>query len=500
MRISLNISLLLFNFLLGNVHAQCTFERFESYYPVPYTSNMSLITLRDGGFLFMTSGTNDTLQPGFENDGSFDIQLLRTDSCGNKLWNIFVGQAEGNYASSLIETDSGNFLIVGEYGDETGFRIIKVNAAGNLIWEKRYLQGTNGVSGNSIVKLKNNQFLVDGVIVFSNGYALPFIIQIDENGNIIRSKNFYDTFKQGPPSHCASLFVKNDSTYIACFYVPYKAGLDTYYDIAIVSLDTLFAVKSYFNVIGLNFGSDTIYGSNETHVIKPVGKNGILLNGTIFRKYGNYGGSSVKISLSGNIVAGFHHTDSIKLRYDHIPITPDNGFLSFSANGILVLDSNFLPIRRISYTPPVKGFLYNSFVLNNYSIVFLGISAYRKVKTSDSDSLIRPFAQELYIIKMDSNGNFTPTTWNSIAENQDDNTFLSIFPNPASSHFQISCKKTGHYLAELYNLSGQKINTTSFSGDNTTISLDAYQTGMYLLRLVNTKDNTAYMQKLLITR
>jgi hypothetical protein len=123
-----------------------------------------------------------------------DFYLLKTDSNGNEQW-------EKSYAvsgmecsgSSVKETSDGGFIAVGmnQNSDQT-FRniyVVRTNSTGDTLWTK--IIGTNGRKSEGLsVEIATDGFVITGYDNdFANSIYSNFITKIDENGNVIWSKD-----------------------------------------------------------------------------------------------------------------------------------------------------------------------------------------------------------------------------------------------------------------------------------------------------------------------
>ena len=165
----------------------------------------SIIQTVDGGYLLGGSSDSDWGGDKFEySNGEEDFWIVKTDSVGNIQWQNTIGGLSYDILTSLIQTPDGGYLLGGSsYSDISGdksenskgggdFWIIKINAVGNIIWQK-----TIGGSGSdqliSIVQNPVGGYLLGGYSSSnasgnknenSRGGYDYWIININANGNI----------------------------------------------------------------------------------------------------------------------------------------------------------------------------------------------------------------------------------------------------------------------------------------------------------------------------
>jgi len=142
------------------------------------------------------------------NHGGVDYWVVKLDSNGNKVWDRLLGGAGDDYGNTVTETADGSFIVVGRSsssasGDVSGvshgsedFWIVKLDASGNIIWEKLFggagidrsylaIQSYDGsyvIIGESGVGSVGNG---DQVNITGKGGTDIWIIRINENGEII---------------------------------------------------------------------------------------------------------------------------------------------------------------------------------------------------------------------------------------------------------------------------------------------------------------------------
>lgn len=197
---------------MGNVTADKTFG-------APLNeSGASLLELSDGNFVFMASNTAGTgLGPniGYDksvaNIGMNDYWVLKFDSNFNKIWdNVYGGTGEeylynafGNTTlCNMLATENGSFLFAGRTNSPVSGNvtepphgsydtwIVKIDSAGNILWQKRY-GGIGSEGGGEIIKT-NDGFIVAGGTDSPQGGDLTdpaiggfdaWIVKIDSMGN-----------------------------------------------------------------------------------------------------------------------------------------------------------------------------------------------------------------------------------------------------------------------------------------------------------------------------
>jgi hypothetical protein len=119
----------------------------------------SLIQTSDGGFA-LAGITNFAAVKGG------DAWLVKTDSEGSIIWNTTWGGTRDSTAQKLLQTSDRGFLVVGKtYSDITysqdGF-LLKINADGQLEWDKVYGDKTDYEGFSSIVPDSDGGYVIAG--------------------------------------------------------------------------------------------------------------------------------------------------------------------------------------------------------------------------------------------------------------------------------------------------------------------------------------------------
>lgn len=141
-----------------------------------------------------------------ENKGSEDLWIFKIDDQGEMIWERTYGGSQVDRAYQIIATNDGNYLIAGHTSSSNGdvsnfygiidFWLLKINGDGDILWERTY-GGSNFDVIQSIIELENGQLLAIGStqstdmdLEFNNGSYDIWLIKLEENGDVIWSKNY----------------------------------------------------------------------------------------------------------------------------------------------------------------------------------------------------------------------------------------------------------------------------------------------------------------------
>ncbi|HYV94896.1 MAG TPA: T9SS type A sorting domain-containing protein [Chitinophagales bacterium] len=127
----------------------------------------------DGGFIVAGfSESNDIDVSG--NHGGRDYWIVKLDTAGNLVWQKSLGGSDNEQANSVQQTSDGGFIVAGssfsDDGDVSGnhggyyfgdYWILKLDASGDLIWQK-CLGGSNDDVAKAIQQTTDGGFIVAG--------------------------------------------------------------------------------------------------------------------------------------------------------------------------------------------------------------------------------------------------------------------------------------------------------------------------------------------------
>jgi hypothetical protein len=129
----------------------------------------------DGGFVIAGSSTADIAGDKSENSkGNSDYWIVKINSTGQKVWDKTIGGSGEDQARSIIATNDGSFIVVGQSdsnisGDKSensksngiDYWIVKINSTGQKVWDKT-LGGSNADQANSIITTNDGGMIVAG--------------------------------------------------------------------------------------------------------------------------------------------------------------------------------------------------------------------------------------------------------------------------------------------------------------------------------------------------
>jgi hypothetical protein len=174
------------------------------------------------GNVLLTGNFQGTIDLGgapLTSGGDADVLITKLDADGNHLWSKAAGGPLGQ-AGVCIATDAdGNGLIVGDFSGSIDFGggaltaaggtdsfVVKLDAAGDLLWSKRF--GTSSMHASNVaVDGAGNPVLVGrftqsvdfggGALTAAGGFDL-FAAKLDEDGNHVWSRRMGDVLAEQP--------------------------------------------------------------------------------------------------------------------------------------------------------------------------------------------------------------------------------------------------------------------------------------------------------------
>ncbi|PZF71723.1 T9SS type A sorting domain-containing protein [Taibaiella soli] len=161
----------------------------------------SICRTNDGGYV--TAGytrSNDGDIQG-NNHGGFDYWVVKTDSTGKMLWTNLYGGSLDDYATSVIATTDGGYMVAGYSNSNDGditnnhngsidYWLVKLDAEGHLMWQ-RSLGGSLDDYASSVIQTSDGGYAVcgytnsnDGDVNGNHGSNDYWVVKLDNVGNI----------------------------------------------------------------------------------------------------------------------------------------------------------------------------------------------------------------------------------------------------------------------------------------------------------------------------
>lgn len=156
----------------------------EQVYGNPGDDAASAVTATpDGGFLavgWMTPPTGVLALP--------DVWVMKATAGGKVEWQKTFGTKAEDRASAVVQVQGGGFAVLGEtgesktYGNKTDFWLLRVDAAGTLLWDRTY-GGSEGERGYGLAQLADGGFALAGYTgTYGVGLWSSWLVRTDADG------------------------------------------------------------------------------------------------------------------------------------------------------------------------------------------------------------------------------------------------------------------------------------------------------------------------------
>ncbi len=132
---------------------------------------------KDGGYVILGNTSS-------QGAGSYDFWLQRFNKDGVKEWEKTFGGGSSDFAQAMELTPDGGYILVGStssYGSGGDTLIVKVDAEGNILWQKNY--GGSGSDNIEAIKSVRGGYILSGWTTALDPFPDAWILQIDESGN-----------------------------------------------------------------------------------------------------------------------------------------------------------------------------------------------------------------------------------------------------------------------------------------------------------------------------
>ncbi|GAB4408069.1 MAG: hypothetical protein OHK0039_10960 [Bacteroidia bacterium] len=171
--------------LYGSLHAQGTFNRV--YGGDLDEQALSVVQTRDEDYVLV----GFTFSYGA---GKSDVWVQKTDPYGEALWRQYLGGPGNDWASDLVETRDGNYVLAGYTHDPvTDTRnawVVQLNRHGEQMWSRTY-GGDLADEARALVQTRDGGFAVAGYSQsFARGKSDIWLLRLDATGNQLWQRTY----------------------------------------------------------------------------------------------------------------------------------------------------------------------------------------------------------------------------------------------------------------------------------------------------------------------
>ncbi|MGA9138647.1 MAG: hypothetical protein WBZ29_00375 [Methanocella sp.] len=155
-------------------------------------------------------------------NGSGDVYLIRTDAGGNPQWERTYGGSGYDQGRALLQASDGGFIVAGytnSRGNGSGdVYLFKTDAQGELQWEKTY-GGPYDDLAITITKTRDGGYVVGGRYGTAGDSGEAYLLKVDASGNVQWDKRTGE-----PDSIIYQARQTEDRGYVAVGYTGYQSG------------------------------------------------------------------------------------------------------------------------------------------------------------------------------------------------------------------------------------------------------------------------------------
>jgi hypothetical protein len=366
-----------------------------------------------------------------------DAMLYKISNNGSLTWSKSFGDSLYQSGWMARPSHDGNYLICGETTTYDTTRmgdmlLIKTDTSGNIIWENHYGSLAEEDLAVSFVETIDHGFALAGSRTLPGPDEYMNIIKVDSTGSFQWQKII-----GGPDGDMIwSIISTSDGNILIAGNKSYGQSSRPY--LAKLDLSGNFLWQKEFGDTNQN---------SQFNSVRELSDGSIILAGTYGPPSAKSVGMIFKLNNSGDTTWTRTYTVAVKSpnELNDIFSTTDGGFIACGT---------------------------------------------ARTQLPDTGN------QDVWILKIDSNGCEIANCAVGINELIESSTPVKIYPNPFSNYFNIEVKNDFEkYDAEIYNSLGEEILSKSFSG-NTKIATDYLPDGLYVLNVCS-KGKRIYSKKIL---
>ncbi|MEM2126313.1 MAG: carboxypeptidase-like regulatory domain-containing protein, partial [Candidatus Methanosuratincola sp.] len=181
----------------------------------------------------LVSSVQQTADGGYVLAGSAgsDAYIVRTDPCGNLLWQKTFGGSSSDEATFVRQTSDGGYIIAGgttSFGaGDCDVYLVKTDPYGNLLWQKTF-GGCSWDWAHCVQQTNDNGYIIaGGSSSFSGGESDTYLLKTDASGNLLWERTF--SVDEGQYfERAGSVQQTSDGGYILAVELYGSAGCDAY--------------------------------------------------------------------------------------------------------------------------------------------------------------------------------------------------------------------------------------------------------------------------------
>lgn len=145
----------------GNVKPGDT-STFIKFFGGPYDNEAYDVNVMSDGYV-LAGRVQNVNSAGAADD--YDFRVIRTDQFGNQRWGVTLGDSLDDAAGSVIATSDGGIVALGTYSlsaAQSKMFVVKLDDNGNILWSRNIGGQFPFYGGNDICELASGEFVVAG--------------------------------------------------------------------------------------------------------------------------------------------------------------------------------------------------------------------------------------------------------------------------------------------------------------------------------------------------
>ncbi len=468
-----------------------------------------IINTADGGFL--VGGRSNSNISGEKTENSFgeeDIWVLKFNVTGDILWQRTLGGNAEDKVNTAKETSDGGYILIGTSSSDisgnktensrggSDYWIIKLDAEGNISWQKTY-GGSENENGRDVILLDSGGFLIlghslsgisgDRTLGETLGYNGDcWMLILDENGNLNSQRKhvvfdaaFANSLEKTPDGGYAigSSYGDANSTFELTKYNSQGNflwvknyggdGWDILKTFSVTS-DGGFIVTGFSdsNISGVK--TEDSRGLTDYWVLKLSSIGDIEWQKTLGGEGGEEPNSIIETSDNGYLVTGFSPSNISGDKTENVVGGADYWIIKLNSVGLIEWQNN---IGGIATDARPMAILNNdgSFIISGYSN-----SDISGDKTENSRGGV-----DFWILK---HAQILGTEENKLF------TLITIYPNPAKNNLQINTQDQNIDQINIYSLTGNKLMALDVNTVSPNIDVSTLASGVYFIQFYSGKN------------
>ncbi len=123
-----------------------------------YDSARSVQQTSDGGYIITGTRSINTTGPGASNS----VRLIKIDSAGDLVWEKFFPNIWNGIGWAVQQTSNGGYIVTGQ--SSGSIFLLKTDSEGNEEWEKSFYPGKFNGAGESVQQTSDGGYIITGYL------------------------------------------------------------------------------------------------------------------------------------------------------------------------------------------------------------------------------------------------------------------------------------------------------------------------------------------------